>query len=151
MCGFGDRIKSLEGKNGVLSVSVVHCFPYGEVSDIGAKILVVTDDRPDEGVKLAETLGHELYRLRGSTMPTFLSVEQALDHARARGGGPYVIADPCDNAGGGAPSDNTTILRALIERKVEDAALGLLCDPVAGGVSFAGWGCVGRSQWMRGP
>lgn len=133
---FVDRIKQLEGKNGVLSVSVVHCFPYGDVSDIGAKVLVVTDDRPDEGAKLAETLGHELYRMRGSTMPTFLSVEQALDHARARGGGPYVIADPCDNAGGGAPSDNTTILRALIERKVEDAALGLLWDPIAVGFAF---------------
>ncbi len=41
------------------------------------------------------------------------------------------MADPADNAGGGAPSDNTTILRRLIERKVPSAALGPIWDPVA--------------------
>ena len=34
------------------------------------------------------------------------------------------MADPADNAGGGAPSDNTSILRRMIERSVEDAAAG---------------------------
>ncbi|MFY7961164.1 MAG: MlrC C-terminal domain-containing protein, partial [Elsteraceae bacterium] len=44
---------------------------------------------------------------------------------------PVVMADPADNAGGGAPSDNTTILRAMIDRKVEDAAVGPIWDPIA--------------------
>ena len=44
---------------------------------------------------------------------------------------PVVMADPADNAGGGAPSDNTTILRQLIERDVESAALGPIWDPIA--------------------
>ena len=44
---------------------------------------------------------------------------------------PVVIADPADNAGGGAPSDNTTILRHLIERNVEGAAIGPIWDPIA--------------------
>jgi microcystin degradation protein MlrC len=42
-----------------------------------------------------------------------------------------VLADPADNAGGGAPSDNTTILRRMIERGVEDAAVGPIWDPIA--------------------
>ncbi len=41
------------------------------------------------------------------------------------------MADPADNAGGGAPSDNTTILRRLIERNVSDAAVGPIWDPIA--------------------
>jgi microcystin degradation protein MlrC len=35
-----------------------------------------------------------------------------------------VIADPADNAGGGAPSDNTDILRHLIDAKAENAENG---------------------------
>ncbi len=41
------------------------------------------------------------------------------------------MADPADNAGGGAPSDNTSILRRLIERQVEAAAIGPIWDPIA--------------------
>jgi len=42
-----------------------------------------------------------------------------------------VIADPADNAGGGAPSDNTTILRQLMESGATDAAIGPIWDPIA--------------------
>jgi microcystin degradation protein MlrC len=48
-----------------------------------------------------------------------------------------VIADVSDNAGGGAPSDNTEFLRALLERGIQGAALGLLWDPVAAQMAFA--------------
>jgi microcystin degradation protein MlrC len=41
------------------------------------------------------------------------------------------MADPADNAGGGAPSDNTTILRRLVERNADSAALGPIWDPIA--------------------
>jgi microcystin degradation protein MlrC len=44
---------------------------------------------------------------------------------------PIVLAEPTDNAGGGAPSDNTTILRELIARNAENAAVGPTWDPVA--------------------
>ncbi|WP_275174667.1 MlrC C-terminal domain-containing protein [Bradyrhizobium sp. CSS354] len=41
------------------------------------------------------------------------------------------MADPADNAGGGAPSDNTTIARRLIERRVENVAIRPIWDPIA--------------------
>ena len=50
-------------------------------------------------------------------------------------GSPVIMADPADNAGGGAPSDNTTILRRMLERNVQNAtpwaALGPIWDPIA--------------------
>ena len=56
---------------------------------------------------------------------------------------PVVIADPADNAGGGAPSDNTDILRHLIERKVENACVGPIWDPIAVRLCFdAGLGAT---------
>ncbi len=46
------RMKALEGKNGVLSVSLAHCFPWGDVPDLGAKTLVVTDNNPAQAAQL---------------------------------------------------------------------------------------------------
>ena len=42
-----------------------------------------------------------------------------------------MVADQADNAGGGAPSDSTFVLRALLDRGVTDAALGMIWDPIA--------------------
>ena len=69
--------------------------------------------------------------MRGRTAPDYLSADDGITAALAFNGSPVVMADPADNAGGGAPTDNTTILRRLIEREVEDAALGPIWDPIA--------------------
>ena len=69
--------------------------------------------------------------MRGRTAPDYLGVAEAIRTAAALNGHPVVMADPADNAGGGAPSDNTTILRALIDGRVENAAIGPIWDPIA--------------------
>ena len=38
-----DRLMTLEGRDGILSISVVHSFPWGDVPDMGTKILVYAD------------------------------------------------------------------------------------------------------------
>jgi len=69
--------------------------------------------------------------MRGKTLPRFYDVDGGIQAALAVDGMPVVMADPADNAGGGAPSDNTSILRRLIERKVGNAALAPIWDPIA--------------------
>jgi microcystin degradation protein MlrC len=131
MRAFVDKLKAMEGKNGVLSISVVHCFPYADVPELTGRILVVTDGDKAKGDALARQIGEEFVSMRGKTMPHFHTVEAGISLALQAKQGPVVMADPCDNAGGGAPSDNTTILRALIERKAEGTAIGPVWDPVA--------------------
>jgi len=131
MRGFVDRIMAMEGKDGILSISIAHCFPYADVPELGTKVLVITDNQPEKGAALAERLGRELWAMRDEVRPPFLTIDQALDAALARNEGPVVIADPSDNAGGGAPSDSTFILRRMIERGLTQAALGPIWDPVA--------------------
>ena len=131
MRGFVDRISAMEGKDGILSISVAHCFPYADVPEMGTRVLVVTDDRKEFGDQLAEKLGRELWDLRDEVRPPFLSIDAALDRAVARNQGTVVIADPSDNPGGGAPSDSTFVLRRMIERGITDAAIGGFWDPVA--------------------
>src|SRR5689334_20891477 len=43
MRAFVDRIKALEGKDGILSISIVHCFPYADVPENSSRVLVIAD------------------------------------------------------------------------------------------------------------
>ncbi|MGE0154607.1 MAG: M81 family metallopeptidase [Reyranellaceae bacterium] len=131
MRGFVDKIKAMEGKDGVLSISIAHGFPWGDVPDMGTRVLVVTDNDPAKAKRLAEQLGQELIALRGTTAPEYLTIAQALDQAMAAPAGPIVIADSADNSGGGAPSDSTFVLREILARGICDVALGPMWDPVA--------------------
>jgi microcystin degradation protein MlrC len=131
MRAFVDRMKAMEGKDGVLSISIGHCFPYADVPELGGRILVITDKDKAKADALATAIGEEFVSMRGKTLPPFLGVDEGITAAVASNEAPIVMADPADNAGGGAPSDNTTILRRLIERRVEEAAVGPIWDPVA--------------------
>ena len=131
MRAFVDRMSALEGRGAVLSVSLSHCFPWGDVPEMGVRTLVVTDDDPARGAALAETLGHELFDLREKLQPQYMTIDAALDHAVAYPTGPVVLADVSDNSGGGAPNDSTFVLQRMLERHIENAAMACIWDPVA--------------------
>jgi microcystin degradation protein MlrC len=131
MRAFVDKTAAMEGKNDVLSVSIAHCFPYADVPELSGRVLVITDHDKAKADRLATEIGQEFISMRGRTAPDYLSVDEGIEAAIASNMGPVVMADPADNAGGGAPSDNTTILRRLIERNMADAAVGPIWDPIA--------------------
>ena len=124
-----DRMSSLEGKDGVLSVSLGHGFPWGDVADLGTRVLVVTDNDKAAGDALARRLADEFFALRDAVQPNYLSMDAALD-AALQGPGPVVLADVSDNAGGGAPNDSTFFLRRMLERGIGNAAVGCIWDPI---------------------
>lgn len=131
MRAFVDKVKAMEGKDGILSISIGHCFPYADVPELSGRVLAIADGSKATADRIATAIGEEFVAMRGRTAPPYLSVEAGITTALEVPGAPVVIADPADNAGGGAPSDNTTILRALLARGVQDAALGPIWDPVA--------------------
>jgi microcystin degradation protein MlrC len=128
MASFVKRMQSFEGQGGVLSVSLGHGFPWGDVADNGARLWVVTDSDLPAAQKLADQLGREFYGMREATRSRPLGVDAALDRAMAIEGGPVVLADIADNAGGGAPADSTFILQRVVERGIGNAALGPFWD-----------------------
>ncbi|MGI9334818.1 MAG: M81 family metallopeptidase [Gammaproteobacteria bacterium] len=128
---FVARMQALEGPDGVLSVSFGHGFPWGDVADVGAKVLVVTDGDGDKGTALAAQLGREIWNMRFDADGETLDIDTALERALAHPQGPVVLADIADNAGGGAPSDSTFLLRRILERGIGNVASGLYWDPVA--------------------
>jgi len=134
--GFVDRIQSLEGKDGVLSISVSHGFAWGDVPEMGTKVLVYTDGDRAKAQALAKQLAGELIAMREALNVRFPSIDQALDEALAFDGGPVVISDGADNPGGGAASDSTFILRRILERGIANVALGPVWDPIAVRIAF---------------
>src|SRR4051812_17422348 len=118
MRAFVDKVSAMEGRDGVLSISIGHCFPYADVPEQGGRMLVITDGDKAKADRLAAEIGQEFVSMRGRTAPDYLEPAEGITTALGLNGHPIVMADPADNAGGGAPSDNTTILRHMIERKV---------------------------------
>jgi len=133
---FVDRIQSLEGHDGVLSISITHGFPWGDVADMGTKVFVYTDNDPAQAAALARQLADELIAMRDQLSPAYPGVDEALYQAMAFDGAPVVIADSADNPGGGAASDSTFMLRRMVERGIGNAALGPLWDPIAVRIAF---------------
>ena len=131
MRGFVDKIKALEGQGRVLSISVIHGFMASDVPELGSRIIVVTDDDKVGGDRLAQELGMELFSFRGKTMPELLTPGAAFDLAAKATAGPIVIADVWDNPGGGVPGDSTIILREMMARDLQNAALASIWDPIA--------------------
>ena len=140
MRGFVDAMMAAErgprsrGGDGVLSLSLGHGFPWGDVPDSGVRMLAVTDGDPGLAASTAEAWGRRFHDLRREVAVKPLPLDAALDRALAvleAGRGPVVIADQADNAGGGAPSDSTFALRRLLERRVEGAAVAMMWDPIA--------------------
>ena len=84
--GFVAGLREVEARPGILSVSLVHGFPWGDVADVGAKALVVADadvvsrSEPRKRSEFASMTCAE--RLRTEC----LSVDQALSETPAGSG-----------------------------------------------------------------
>jgi microcystin degradation protein MlrC len=125
------RAKEMERSPGVLSVSIAHSFPWGDVPGMGCKTLVVTDNDVALAARLAEEIGKLVIAARGTTTDHHPALDEALDEALSVSGGPVVIADTADNPGAGAAGDSTFLLQALLSRGVGNAIIGPLWDPVS--------------------
>ena len=137
MRSYVDRLKSLEQEPGILSISLIHGFMAGDVPEMGAKVLVITDNDPQLGAKLSRQLGLELFALRGTTSPDFVDLQTAIDRAKESGSYPAIIADVWDNPGGGVAGDSTLLLRALLDQGVDDLAFASIWDPMAVRLCFS--------------
>lgn len=130
MRAFVDRMTAQEASPGVLSVSLIHGFPWADVDRVGARMLVVTDDDPGLALATAENLGHAFFDLREAVAPRLIGLDDALDAATESPERPVVLADMGDNSGAGAAGDSTFVLRAILDRGLSDVATGIYWDPI---------------------
>lgn len=140
-----------EGRDGILTVSLIHGFPWSDIADTCAGVLIVSDGAPEAARLHARELAQRFAAVRDETFALRQPLNSILDQIEAApretAGRPFVIADVADNPGGGAGSDSTFILEGLLERGLRNVALGMIWDPVA--ATFARDAGVGATVSLR--
>ncbi|MFN4098441.1 MAG: M81 family metallopeptidase [Pararhodobacter sp.] len=130
MRAFVDAMTAREAEPGVLSLSLAHGFPWGDHERTGARALAITDGDPALAERMAQEIAQKLWDEKEAIFQQVLTIDAALDRAAGHNSGPIVLADMSDNAGGGAPSDSTFLLRAMLDRGLTSVASGIYWDPV---------------------
>ncbi|MDN2565427.1 M81 family metallopeptidase [Aquibium sp. A9E412] len=131
MRGFVEAMKAREREPGILSLSLAHGFPWGDHPRVGARMLAIADGDAELADSTARAMGDRLFAMRREVAPAYPDIDAALARAAAAPAGPVVLADVSDNAGGGAPSDATFLLEAILARGLTNVASGVYWDPVA--------------------
>lgn len=132
---FIDGAAALEGRDGILSVSIVHGFSLSDLPDTSGNVLVVSDGRSAAAEGALTRLARGFFELRAVGQAQATSIEDVFDAAAAAmsspGEGPVVIAEPYDNPGGGWSGDATYLIREMLKRGVTNAVTAIIWDPVA--------------------
>ena len=118
-----------ERRPDVWSVSVTWGFPYADIADLGVGVLAYADDRTQAAAVVRE-IAAEIWRRRDDFDAGLVPVRAALDAAAEASGGPTIVVEVADNAGGGTPGDATPVLQALLERRFAESAI-VIWDPSA--------------------
>lgn len=131
MISFVARMQALEQEAGILSVSLVHGFPWGDTPEVGTRVLVVTDNDQSLAERTARELGEWVWSERDALLAPFVSMEQAIETvmAASKSESPFVLADTADNTGIGAAGDSTWVLNHLLERGAGGFAISPVWDP----------------------
>lgn len=126
-----ERATEIEGRRGVLNVTVAGGFPPANTADTGLSVLVTTDNDPALASAAANDLARFAWEVRDQFLGGVASWEDAAEAIRGNPGGPLVLVDIGDNPWTGGPGDSAELLRFLIAEGVSQAALASIVDPQA--------------------
>lgn len=141
-----EEIREIEKRPEILSISIVHGFPWGDDENLGTKVLAYGRETLHDLEATVADIGRKLVALRGACGPNPMSVAEALAIASSQPG-LTVAADIADNPGGGAPGDATFMLREMLAAGIAPCSLGPIWDPVA--VDFAFKAGIGERLSLR--
>jgi microcystin degradation protein MlrC len=125
-----ERARRWECRHPGVYVSVAYGFAYADVPDVGATVMVVTNDDQDLADRIADDMSDYIWRVRevfaGKKLPKPREgVAMAIQAAEA-GKTPVVIADHSDRTGG-----STHILEELIRQGAKNFCIATLRDEKA--------------------
>jgi microcystin degradation protein MlrC len=127
-----ERAHEHETQASIVNVTIAGGFPPSDVEEGGFSVLVTAHNN----LALARRVANELAGLAWQTKDGFLggvtSFEEAASVLAAHTGDrPLLIVDIGDNPWTGGPGDSAELLRFLLERGIENAALALIRDPAS--------------------
>ena len=131
MAHLNRRARRLETQPAILSVSCFQVHPYNDLPGMGCGGVVVTDNDPALAANEAHALAAEFWERRRAFEVEHFTVAEAVARGRQVEGGPVLLVDTADCAGGGAPGDSVALLRELLALGVDEPAILMVVDPDA--------------------
>lgn len=112
------------------NVSVSAGFSFADTPDTGVSFAIATTGTEPAARAALARLGALAVEKKSEGDVTDTPVEKIFAQLQPLPPGLTVLVEPSDNIGGGAPGDCTGLLRALIERRIPNAAI-CINDPAA--------------------
>ncbi len=125
------QARRLEKEPAILSVSCFQVHPYNDLPGMGCGGVVVTDNDPALAAQEAHALAAAFWERRRAFEVEHLPVAEAVARGRSVEGGPVLLVDTADCAGGGAPGDSVALLGELLALGVDEPAFLMVVDPAA--------------------
>jgi microcystin degradation protein MlrC len=110
--------------------NVVGGYSFSDVPEAGVAFAVAFTGPEAAARDALERLTAMATELRELGLPAEWDIDAAVAEILRSPGGPYVVVEPADNIGGGAPGDGTSVLRAFLRHGVENCAVAI-ADPAA--------------------
>lgn len=151
-------VHAIERRPGILSATVATGFPWADVPNMGASVIVIADGDQALADRTADELRDWIWERRARWHRPPVAVADGLAQGEAIGRYPIILADHADNTGGGAPGDSTEILQTFLDRRLRDSVVLYIVDrEVVETAHRAGAGAVievavgGKSDPVQGP
>jgi microcystin degradation protein MlrC len=113
----------------IWAINVFAGFAFADTHDTGVSFSAVTTN-PNRASAALRRLSDWAVAHRDQGNVLNLPIEEVMPRVLAHREGPVILVEPSDNIGGGAPGDCTGILRALLQHRVDNAAV-VITDPAA--------------------
>jgi microcystin degradation protein MlrC len=126
------QAEALEGGS-LFTICLTPGFPAADVADCGPAVYACADEPAAAEAAVRSLAGEVRQREHEFALELHSIAEAVAEAARADGdrGRPLVLADTQDNPGGGGHADTTSLIKALLARRVPQVLAGVICDPAA--------------------
>ena len=124
-----DRAGSIEREEGVLSVSLFDSQAESGMRELGRSVVVVAEDASADPKGKAAALRDMWWGLRRAFRFPRIAAQEAVAMIKGPQEEPLILVPRGDDPFSGAPGDGPFMLKALIENRVERAAVAVIPDP----------------------
>ncbi len=120
--------KQYEKETDILAVSVFGGFPYADVADAGASVLVTAKNK-ERAWTVAQSISEYYWGIRHQFLVELPSIHQAINIvAELKEEKPIVLADIADNPLSCGSGDTTMLISAFLKAGLKNALIGPIAD-----------------------
>jgi microcystin degradation protein MlrC len=134
---FTRRAAELEGGARGLAAGVLISNPFTDVPELQTSVFVTRDGDPERAASDALDQATGFWAVHERMQQPLVSLEEAVELARATHDGTVILTDAADATSSGASGDSNAILRALADGGYEGTVLAPIVDPDAVAASVA--------------